>query len=281
MPRRKKEVVIHDGNYKKHLRPTVGGERKSTGLIPRDWSAFPAGCYASAPHTAIDMPVIPKSEWSARIKELEDTKSRISDMRLVGNGGQPIPALDQDGVGYCWAHSSTGAVMMLRCLMNAPYVPLSAFCVAATIKQGADEGGWGAQSLDFITQKGVCSQALWPQGDRSYRKYDKPEVWANAALHKVTEGWVDMAAAQYDRNLTFEQVVTCLLSRIPVVVDMNWWSHSILAIDAVEIESGSYGIRILNSWGDSWSEKGTGVLQGSKAHPDGAVAPRVTTASAA
>ena len=34
-----------------------------------------------------------------------------------------------------------------------------------------------------------------------------------------------------------------------------------------------YCLRILNSWGDSWSDNGTGVLSGSKAIPDGAVAP--------
>lgn len=267
------ELVINSENYLDHdLYP----REKARGLVPRDPSVRHSSL---APRHAVTMPLIPRFEWSARIKEKEQTKSRLSDLRLSGNNGRPIPSLDQGQVGYCWAHSSTHAVTMVRCANNLPYVPLSAYAVAATIKRGADEGGWGALSLDFITERGVPSQAVWPQGDRNYRQYDRPEVWASAALHKVTEGWVDLAEGPYDRNLTFDQVVTLLLLNVPVVLDFNWWSHSVCGLDAVEVEPGSFGVRIWNSWGDSWSDRGMGILQGSKAVPDGAVAPRVTTAS--
>jgi hypothetical protein len=303
------EVIIHEGNYHQFLSDqVVDGERKARGLIPRNYATHPAGCYASAPALAVDFPLIPRSEWPDRIKDRIANKSQLSDIRLRGNGGQPIPSLDQGQVGYCWAHSSTQAVIILRALANEPYVPLSAYAVAATIKRGADEGGWGAQSLDFITDRGVPSQALWPQGDRNYRSYDKPEVWSNAALHKVTEGWVDVAVQQYDRTLTFDQEGTLLLSDEPVVKDENWWSHSILGLDLVDGSSqrgltradsgklasaaefdliwgmsdpvtGGFGVRIWNSWGDGWSDRGMGILTGNKAVSDGAVAPRVTSAS--
>src|SRR5206468_3151790 len=134
---------------------------------------------------------------------------------------------------------------------------------------------------------------------------------ANAALHKVTAGWVDLASAPYDRNLTFDQVGTLLLSNVPVVSDYNWWGHSVCAMDLVngtqmrdntrdpssgkkaalrvfdeiwgmnDPVTGGYGVRILNSWGDGWSDHGMGLLSSSKAVPNGAVAPRVVTASAA
>lgn len=275
---RQGEILIDDSNWKLHEEPTIDGERKSRGLIPRDYSKHPRGYLACAP--AIDFPTIPRSEWSARIKEMEAQKSRLSDIRLVGNAGQIIPSLDQNGKGYCWAHSSTSAVMMLRAASNQPYVPLSAYAVACIIKSYRDEGGWGAQSLDFIQSRGVPSQQFWPQKSMA-RSNDTPACWENAALHKVTEGWVDLAAAQYDRNLTFDQVMTLLLSRIPVVGDFNWWGHSVCLIDPVEVEAGSFGVRILNSWGDGWSDRGMGVLSGSKAVPDGSVAPRVTGASVA
>lgn len=287
----------------------IDGQVRSRGAVPRDPNWVPK---TRAMH-AVDMPLVDQGSWAGIADKLAAGKSRLSDIRDRANNGQPFPSLDQDGVGYCWAHSSTHANMYLRAVANLPYVPLSAFAVAATIKQGADEGGWGAQSLDFVMDKGQPSQSVWPQGDRNYRHYDTAATWADAALHKITEGWVDMTAQEYDRNLTFAQVVTCLLSRIPVVVDYNWWSHSVCAIDAVtgtsmfnrlrgdngklvaqnslkifELASGmsnpvtaGINVRIQNSWSDSWSDRGKGVLTGSKAVPDGSVAPRVTTASVA
>ena len=180
--------------------------------------------------------------------------------------------------GNCWAHSTTSAVMMLRAANNAPYVGLSAFAVAAVIKGWRDEGGWGAQSLEFITSRGVPSEKFWPMRSMN-RANDNPQTWENAKLHRVSEGWVDLGAAQYNRNLTFDQAMTCLLCRIPVVTDLNWWSHSVCAIDPVEVEKGSFGIRILNSWGDAWSDRGMGVLSGSRAVMDGGAAPRVVTPS--
>lgn len=267
------ELVIDDGNWQSHLSPPPG---QSTGLIERDYAAFPQGCYSSAP--PFKMPTIPRNEWSDRIKQMESEKSRLSDIRMRGNNGTPIPSLDQNGKGYCWAHSPTSAVMMLRAAMNEPYVPLSAYAIACIIKNYRDEGGWGAQALDFITTRGVPSQAFWPQKSMSAAN-DRPATWENAALHKVTEGWVDLNAAIYDRDLTFDQVATCLLSRCPVVMDLNWWGHSVCGLDLVETSPGQFGVRILNSWSDSWGETGMGVLTGSKAIPDGAVAPRVVGAS--
>lgn len=180
----------------------------------------------------------------------------------------------------CWAHSTTQAVMMLRAEMGQPYVPLSAYAVACVIKNYRDEGGWGALSLDFATSRGIPSQEFWPQQSMD-RSNDNPNTWKNAALHKVSEGFVDLAVAAYDRTLSFDQVATCLLCNIPVVGDFNWWGHSVCLLDLVEIESGDFGVRILNSWSDSWSDNGMGILQGSKCVPDGAVAPRVTLPTAA
>lgn len=216
-----------------------------------------------------DLQLIPRSEWSARIKEQEALKARASDARTWD-------CLDQGQVGYCWAHSTTQAVMMVRTLMGLPHVPLSAYAVAATIKKGADEGGWCGLSAKFARERGIPAQSLWPQGDRNYRNYDKPEVWANAKLHTIAEDWADLTKAEYDQNLTFDQIASWLLTGMGVcAVDFNWWSHSVLALDVVEVEAGSFGLRILNSWGPSWEDHGSSVLRGRKAIPDGAYGVRV------
>ncbi len=302
------EVLLHDGNADLAATdPVVGGERKSRGLIPRDYATYPVGYLDCAPPlAAVDMPLIPRSEWSERIREKVASKGQLSDVRNVGKFGQPIPSLDQNGKGYCWFHSGTSCVMLLRAAMNQPYVSLSAYAGACVIKNYRDEGGWGAQGLDFLTERGVPSEEFWPQRSMS-RTNDRPETWANAALHKVTEGFVDLQAAQYDRKLTFDQVGTLLLCNVPVIGDFNWWSHSVAIMDLVEGSqlygtlrdasgklvgvpvidaafgsdpvAAGYGVRILNSWGDSWSENGAGLLAGSKAIPDGATAPRSTIPS--
>ena len=272
-------LIINDDNYKLFLGDIdIDGHKISRGLLPRDMQKFPMSHYPMAIPFSKQMDLIPQSEWSDRIKEQEKSKSRLSDIRLIGNIGKPIPSLDQNGQGYCWSYGSVGAVMLLRALQNMPYVRLSAHAVACKIKNFKDEGGWGAQSFEFISKFGVPSVATWPEKSMS-RQYNTEATWTEAAKYKITEGFVDLEAAIYDRDLSFAQVATCLLNGIPVVCDFNWWGHCVVAMDLVEVERGSFGVRILNSWSDRWGDLGTAVLQGKKAIPDNAVAPRVTTAA--
>jgi hypothetical protein len=306
---RENEIVITDDNWREHVEPIVDGQPTRRGLIPRDFSKYPQGFYKSAPAWDDSLPLIPRSEWAERCRDMAASQSRLSDIRLAGNNGQPIPSLDQNGRGYCWMHSGVSCVTLLRAVMGLPYVGLSAYGPACIIKRYRDEGGWGAQGMDFLAERGVPSEAHWPMQATNSR-YDTPETWANAALHRVVEGWADMASAQYDRNLSFEQNATCWLSRIPTVADFNFWGHSVCGVDLVDgsrewgvtrASSGKlldlrafnafwgfdnpvttgFACRIWNSWGDSWSERGMGVLTGNKAIPDGSVAPRTTMASAA
>jgi len=261
------ELIINDDPSTTDLAYPDG---VSFGYVERDYAVYPKEMF-SAPS---EMKLIPRSEWSARIKEQEEAKSRISDILLA----KGIPSMDQGPNGYCWGHSTVGAVQAVRAFNNQPYVPLSAYMVCAIIKKGKNEGGWCGLSAKFLREVGVCSQALWPQGDRNVRR-DTPEVREDAAMRKVTEDFVDLTRDVYDQNLTFDQLATCLLNGIPCAVDFNWWSHSVMACDLVEVSAGSFGIRIRNSWGDSYGDRGFAVLQGSKAIPDGALAIRVSGAS--
>lgn len=266
-------VVINDDNYREFLGHMVA---HPTGLIPRDFEKHPVGSYAFA--KPFDLPLIPRSEWATRLAVQQATNGRLSDVRERGMFGQRIPSRDQDGYGYCWAHSSTSACLLLRAVGNLPYADLSAFAVACIIKDYRNEGGWGAESLEWIAANGIPTSATWPQQGVS-RSYDNQAMRAEAAQNKVTE-WMDLDP---NSDQYIDQLVTCLLLGIPVVVDYNWWSHSICAMDLVSIDAnasvGSLQILIWNSWGDSWSQNGAGVLQGRKAVPDGAIAPRVINAS--
>jgi hypothetical protein len=263
--------IIDDSSKIDVLMPVINGQRVSTGGIPRDPAMQGPGMVGAKP---ADLVPIPRGEWSARIKEAVATKSQLSDLRNRADNGKPFKSLDQNGQGYCWAYGTTAAVMLLRAKANQPYVRLSGHSVGCKVKNFRDEGGWGALSLDFIKQYGIAPVDAWPEKSMS-RSNDRPETWAAAAKYRVSEDWMDLASPVYDRDLTFDQMATLLLQRVPVVVDLMWWAHCVVAMDLVEVESGSYGIRILNSWTDQWGDNGTSVIVGNRAIPDNAVAPCV------
>lgn len=261
------EIIINDQNYHEVIEPTINGDKKAMGLVPRDYAANPVGYLACA--KPFDLPLIPEDEWEERLKEQKARKATLKDVRDRGMNGQPIPSRDQNGKGYCWAHSSTSACLIVRAIQGQPYADLSAFAVACVIKGFRDQGGYGSQSLEFIAKRGIPTSEFWPQQSMA-RDNDNEKTWENAALHKVTE-WMDLE----ERNK--QQYVTCLLSGIPVVADRNWWSHSTCD---VAIESFKpFRVWTWNSWSDSWKERGMGIIEGSKALPDGMIAPRVLTAS--
>jgi hypothetical protein len=301
------EVVITDQNLHEFINPLVAGERKAHGLRPRNYNTHPVGCYAWAP--PFDFPLIPKNEYSARIDDMEGNKSRTSDVRMKGGpGGGMVPSRDQDGKGFCWAHSGVSCHLLIHTLMGQPYADLSAFAIACIIKSYQDEGGWGAQGVDWQVDNGCPTSATWPQQSMS-RSNDNAAMRAEAAKYKIVSQWADLSAAQYDRKMTFDQMATLLLLRCPVVTDFNWWSHSVCAVDlckqgATEMRTDTgkmllfydrprfdaiyevvgfgdnlFCIRLWNSWGDSWSANGMGTLDPSKSVPDGAVAPRLVLAA--
>lgn len=270
---RKGELVIDESSDSDVLYPVIDGERVATGCVERDFSVQPPKMQA------LEIPEIPESEWDARIEELAATKSQLSDIRLRANNGAPIPSLDQGQYGYCWSHSPTHAAMLVRALANLPYVPLSAFSIAAPIKNGRNEGGWAALALDYGQTHGWNSQRMWPQGDARVSR-NTTEAKEERKKYQATEAWEDLAASVYDRNVSFKQMASLLLSKVPGAGDFYWWSHSVALLDLVKIEAGSYGIRIWNSWTDQWGDRGMGVLRGSKARTNGAVFIRSLTAAA-
>lgn len=291
------------------------GLKRVRGLIPRDFSKYPNGKDGGVDFLGGDSPaqikVYPRSEWPQRIKDQVADRRRLSDFRAIGNGGSIIPALDQNGKGYCWAHSTTGIAMLARAIAGQLYVPLSAYSVAATIKQGRDEGGWCGLSLKFVIERGIAPQSLWPQGDMNYNspKYTSADAQAQFALYKAVESWYDLSKAEYDQTMQFDTVCSLLMSTQGVVGDFNWWGHSVALMDVVDGTAaaragvrnpfsgklmtapeltvyfqldhevtGGYAIRILNSWGMGWGTDGAGVLTGSQAIPDNAVGIRAMAA---
>jgi hypothetical protein len=246
-----------------------------TGYIERDYSVYPEEMFAPPS----EIPLIPESEWDARIEEQEKTESSLKHIRNRANGGTYIPSLNQGQFPFCWAYSVGMAIMLDRARRNLPYRRLSPHAVACKIKNFQEEGGWCGLSAKFAQEVGYPDKTVWPEGSMS-RNYDNNQTWENAKNYRITEGWIDLTRPVYNQSLTFPQVVSCLLRNDPVALDYNWWGHSVAGLRVVKIEAGSYGIEIINSWGDSWGDNGTAILRGNRAIPNGAIGIVRTTLSA-
>jgi hypothetical protein len=268
--------IIDENTNSDLLYPKINGSRVGTGFDPAQvkQDAF-RPLFGDAPD---QLKVIPRSEWDARFEEQERLKSSLWHVRQYAANGQQMPTLDQNGQGYCWAYSTTRCVMYLRALMNQPYVRLSAHAIGCMIKGFRDEGGWCGLSADFHKSRGCPSVEKWPEKSMN-RSNDNAGVWENAAGHKVTEEWMQLTGHVADRNMTEEQLATCLFLNIPVAIDIPAWGHSISGIRWVRSEPGAWGPGIDNSWTDQWGENGYSVLQGNMKKWMSAIALRVTTAS--
>ncbi len=266
-------IVIDEHNAHVYAAPYVGpdGLVRARGLIPRNWRTNPQGFYRPYAEP-FSLPLIPESQWDDIIRQQESDQSSLQHVRNRGNYGNRIPSTDQNGKGYCWMHSTTSALMLLRASLGMPYEELSAYMGACIIKNFQDEGGWNSESLKFVIEKGLATSKTWPIQSMS-RSNVNDAMWTDAARMRVTEWWELSDEGDTAKN----QLATLLLSNVPTMIDLNWWGHSVCAVRLIKRDP--FTIRIWNSWGDSWSDAGMGDLVGSKAIPNGANAPRVTMAA--
>ena len=173
----------------------------------------------------------------------------------------------------CWAYSTTQAVEVMRMIQNHPYVMLSPESLGPSVSW-RNAGNSLDSSLQQVRDFGVCPVTCM---DKEYSR--SPSRWKagwekQALLHRVT-GWYDVG--------NFDELMTLLMLRVPVVVGLAWWSHAIIYFDPVEISTGKYGVKFRNSWGASWPSAGAdgwSILTESKATPSlGAFAPIAVTGS--
>ncbi len=256
------------------------------GYIERDLEKHPVGSLFGS--QGVDefnknVPLLSFEEIAERVEQSEKEKTRISDVRMIGDNGKPMVSLDQNGQGYCWAYSTCQGIMIRRAQMGLPYIRLSAHSLACKVKGFRDEGGWCGLSATNAMTMGYVPVKYWSEKSMN-RSLDNQANWEIAKGFCITEGFMDLQQPVYGKTLTFQQVLSCAVSGIPVAVDYNHWSHSILGMDPVLVtdrfalnDPRTWGLRIWNSWRDQWGKLGTGVLLGQKAIPNGAVGIRDVT----
>jgi hypothetical protein len=260
MASRPTEFVIDDSTNDHRIH---GGER---GL---DLSLRPVAGVAAYAGAAEPFPqelLIPRSEWQARIEEMVEQKSQLSDLIKQAD----LPCKDQQRTNYCWVNAGTHCVEIVRSVQNQAKVILSPASAGAQIKNYRNEGGWGREALDWISQHGLVPVDKWP-ANAIDRQYCTPENTQLAQKYKHTEWW-----ALDSSNV--DQIISCLLRRVPISVGYSWWSHQVTAVDPVW-QDGAIALRFRNSWGMSYGDQGFSILQGRRMIPDDACAPRVALAS--
>lgn len=210
--------------------------------------------------------LIPRSEWQARIQEMEATKTRLSDLIRA----RKSPCKNQQQTNFCWFNSPTRCTEIVRMQQNEGQIVLSPASGACLVTNFRNVGGWGRDALAWIVEHGLNDVKDWP-ANAIDRKYATSDNKAKALLNRILE-WTELKP----RNI--DQLISMLLRRIPVACGYNWWGHETTALDPVWLD-GTAASRNENSWGPSYGDQGLFVLQGSRMLPDDAVAPRTALAS--
>lgn len=235
------------------------------GRRERDYEEQPLGFMSCAPSYAL--PLIPRSEWDERIRDLEKSQSRIPDIC----DAMGLKVKDQSNTNFCWCNAPVHCLEIMRVVQGQEYVSLSPASVACPINNFKNAGGWGTDALRYLVEHGAVPSALWPDNAID-RRYDTAESDQQRGHYQVDE-WNDLPT-------TFDAVADRVLSGFPVAIGLNWWGHEVTAVALMKLDgTGRYGMLIDNSWGTGWGQNGRSVLSESKATPDDAVSPRSVTAS--
>jgi Papain family cysteine protease len=251
--------VIDDNNFHKFAAEATKFGR---GRVPRDWAAQPRGSVAR-----LDIPLIPRTEWAARIKEMEERKNGLKD--LILQSGRPNK--NQGQTNYCWTNAVVRSMELIALLNGEPYINLSPASVAAPCKNYSNSGGWGGEALKYIVQHGISSSEFWPDNAID-RKYDNEASRANRVLHIIKE-WYELGRRRFDQKMSL------MLHRLPVPSGYNWMGHEMCGVRPLYLGKDEYGCEDENSWGPT--NKRWFTLSESKGTPDDGVAPLATSLAAA
>lgn len=228
-----------------------------------------AAGYAGTADPFPDSLIIPRSEYQARIEEIQANRLDIKSRLTIAD----LPCKDQGSTNYCWINAPTHCIEIVRVMQNQEKVILSPASAGAQIKNFSNVGGWGLEGLQFISDKGLVPVDRWPANAIS-RQYATAENKQLALNYRTSEWW-----ELEPRNM--DHLISVLLRGLPVAVGYNWWRHEVTAVGVAWVDGEAAPI-IRNSWGMNWPNAGAGgysILRGNRAVPDDAVAARVGIAA--
>lgn len=251
------KLIINDRNWKRFTKPPkIHGIQMSCGYIERDWGTNPLYGNCKKPQLKIITDV---NDQKSIIEENERKGYTLKHLREY----KGIESLDQNGTNYCWCNGVTQCMHYRQAKDNEPLIRLSPGSVAAVIKNGRNEGGWGDEAAKHMMAYGIAPQSEWPANSRDL-SLNTARMKKIKALNKINpDAWYEIEPGQSGWN----ELVTWLLYGEAVAVAFNWWSHLVCAIGVVIDERGEICLLIDNSWGMGWGDRGLGLIKGSKKYP--------------
>lgn len=264
-------LIIDDSNWQKIVDDT---RHLTKGYVPRDYVKEPFGSLGSFGISSWAGDLIPRSDWSAMIKEKKARGQMLS--QIVRNA--KIPCKNQDWTNFCWVFAVIQAIAALRAANGLPHVELSPASVACMLTGFQNVGGWGTTAIKYISQHGIVPSSMWPDTGID-RRYNTAAAWAAAKAFTATE-WTELPPNQ------FNPLGTVLLTGFPVPIGLPWWEHEVHALDLDEIEPGSFGVWIRNSWWNKvvngrvvpWGDDGFAFIREERAIAADQFFPRLVTA---
>jgi hypothetical protein len=214
---------------------------------------------------------IPRSQWADMIR----AGSGLAAFNALATNN--IQAKDQNGLGYCWVYGSTRAVELRRVLEGLPQLDLSPESVGGPCTNWRNQGGYAGEAFTQIQNAGICESSYMDAPCSLHPSRWKTGWQDNAKLHEAVD-WYNIDGS--DSGPIFDEVISCLLNNSPVAAGLGWWGHLICFIAPVLLADGSVGVLFQNSWGVDWpttGANGLAILTESRATPDGAASPIVTT----
>jgi len=237
------------------------------GYVQRDWDAHPEFTM----HAPYSGRVFPRKDW----RELIELQNKNETSPWHVHTGNNIPVKSQGRYGYCWMWGVCNCVLNRYAAQGIDPVPnLNPHATAAMTKGYRNRGGYASEAAKGIEEYGIPTFDVWPEYSMDRSLESDANVKASAAKHKI------VTFQEMPRD-DFDAVVSCLLDPVdpsPVAIALSWWRHLVAALQVV-YKDGEYGLKICNSWGESWGDKGYGILWSEKAVPYESLAVRSVKAT--
>lgn len=232
----------------------------------RGYAGRPPGYASKASQGLPSHLMVPRSEYQARIQEIEERGLRMSERIIQEN----IPCKDQNGTNFCFGNAPVHCIEIGRMIQNQTYVDLSAASVAAPLSNFRNNGGSGTEALEYIAENGVMTLDDYPLNVVNGRKYMTDEAKQRALAYRCTEWWELMSV---------DEMFSYLLRLLGAVSNgWPWWGHETTGVDVVWLD-GEAALRGRNSWGMDYGHKGFFIVRGNRLNFDECITPRVVVAS--